>query len=70
MADKPINRSKFWACPFFKWDAEHAVHCEGGRIAMPSRPVANAYMNAYCAGDWEKCTVAQGLTKYYEEENL
>lgn len=69
MADKPINRSKYWRCPYFRWDAEHAVHCEGGRVAMPSRTFANQYMTAFCAGDWKQCSVARALDKYYEEEH-
>jgi len=65
---KPANRNKYWMCPFFKWDGEKDVNCEGGRISFPSRDAANEYMNTFCADNpgWENCTVAKKLYEYYE----
>ncbi len=64
---KAMKRSKFWMCPFFKWDGAAEVSCEGGRIRFPDSKSANAYMNAHCANDdWQKCSVAAALVEYYE----
>ena len=64
------NRHKYWACPFFKWDAAKDVNCEGGKISFPTSEAANAYMNAYCANNpgWETCSVAKALYEFYEKQ--
>ena len=66
--NKPANRNKYWACPFFKWDGAKDINCEGGRITFPSPDAANEYMNTFCAHNpgWENCTVAKTLYEYYE----
>ncbi len=65
-----MNRHKTWTCPFFLWDGKKEISCEGGRICFHTSHSANDYMNAYCAGgnNWQQCTVAKALLKYYDEE--
>lgn len=65
---KKWNRRKKWICPYYKWDSEKFVSCDGGRVCLPSRDKANRYMNKYCASyDWEHCSLAQFITE--ENEN-
>lgn len=59
---------KTWACPFFHWDERLCVRCEGGCMSFPDRETLAEYADRYCANlqDWESCTVAANLLKYYE----
>lgn len=59
----------YWSCPFYKWDERLCVHCEGGsKIVFPDQQSASRYFYAYCthSADWQRCTIAQARTKYYE----
>ena len=60
---------KPWACPYFKWDTKKNLACEAGSLAFPSVRIACRYYDQYCANvpGWEKCTMAQAMTEYYEE---
>ena len=58
-----------WTCPFFKWDKQQLVGCEGGKLCFPDKESAIAYMDTYCAHDengWKKCSVAASLLEYYD----
>ena len=62
--------NKTYRCPFFKWDERLCVHCElGTRIKFPDIKVRGRYVDLFCANNpgWEKCSVADSLNKYYEE---
>lgn len=65
---------KYFVCPFFKWDEEKKVACEGGsKLLFPNKNVACEFMDRYCANNpgWKMCTFAQTLLRYHErnEEN-
>ena len=62
-----VNRRKRWQCPYFKWDGPMMLSCEAGKPAFPSRDAANEYMNEYCAGCWEQCSLARAWIKSAEE---
>ena len=64
-----LNRHKYWVCPFFKWDGRQEISCDAGRIRFPTKDSANAYMDGYCAcnKNWQNCTLAAALLKYYED---
>ena len=60
---------KAWTCPFFRWDEQTVVGCEGGKLRFPDKESAVEYMDAFCASqtcDWKKCSVAAALLKYYD----
>ena len=60
---------KFWACPFFKWDDQTKVACEGGcKLIFPDKRTACDFMDRYCANNpgWRSCTLAQSLLLYHE----
>ncbi len=66
---KTWNRRKKWICPYYKYDAEKFVSCDGGRVCLFTRDHANRYMDKYCASyNWEKCSLAQYITEM-EEHN-
>ena len=60
---------KAWTCPFFTWDEMLTVGCEGGKLRFPDKESAVAYMDAHCAGDWKRCSVASSLLKYYDRKD-
>jgi len=62
-----VNRHKKWVCPYFGWDGAEFLKGKCGRPAFPNRTYANEYMNKYCAGCWEKCTLAEYWNTYMEE---
>lgn len=66
---KVMNRSKYWRCPYFKWDGEKELSCECGRLQFPDANAANDYMTKYCASAWKCCTLARAQSEYYEKEN-
>ena len=62
---------KAWTCPFFKWDDQKSVGCEGGKLIFHDKESAVEYMDKYCAGNgcsWERCSVAASLLKYYDRK--
>ena len=62
---------KAWTCPFFMWDDQKCVGCEGGKLIFHDKESAAEYMNTYCAGlgsSWERCSVAASLLKYYDRK--
>ena len=58
-------------CPYFKWDEDRRVGCEGKHImAFGNKDEAKRFMLAYCAGwEWEKCPHAEKMNEYYEKEH-
>lgn len=71
MSEKPANRHKAWACPFFKWDGKVAIHGECGKPLFPTEKAADDYMTHYCAANpgWKYCSLASALCRYYEGED-
>lgn len=62
---------KVWTCPFFKWDDQQSIGCEGGKLRFYDKESAVEYMDKYCAGtacSWEQCTVAASLLKFYDRK--
>lgn len=61
----------YFICPYFKWDDEKKVGCEGRHVmAFASREEAKKFMTVCCAGwEWEKCPHAQEMNEYYEREH-
>lgn len=58
------NRRKCWKCPYFGWDGQDFLKCECGRPMFYDRTAANDYMNKFCAGSWEECTLAKERAEY------
>lgn len=68
--------NKTFTCPFYssserrKRDKRRVVHCEcGSRVVFPDRRAFEEYTDRRCAGEWEQCSIAKLLTKYYEERD-
>lgn len=62
---------KAWTCPFFKWDDQKSIGCEGGKLQFHDKESAVEYMDRYCAGttcSWERCSVAASLLNYYDRK--
>ena len=62
---------KAWTCPFFKWDDQKNVGCEGGKLCFHDKASAVEYMDKYCAGtcnSWKRCSVAASLLNYYDRK--
>ncbi|MCD7927348.1 MAG: hypothetical protein LUF80_00560 [Oscillospiraceae bacterium] len=58
-----------WRCPFYLWSDRLEVHCEGKcRIGFGDGQEAREYLREYCAGEWERCTVARSKLQYYERQ--
>lgn len=58
----------YWTCPYYKWDERRSVHCEGGRIGLPTNAAAREYFRTYCCdiAGWKRCTVARAISRHYE----
>lgn len=63
----PSQRS-IMTCPYYQYEAEGCIHCEGGKIDMKrDKKMLNDYINGYCATfGYKRCTMAQSLTRHYE----
>ena len=64
---------KSWRCPFFGYDSvrrnsmRRCIHCEGGStVVLASRAEFDAYADAYCCSDWQRCSIARALNLHYE----
>ena len=44
------------------------IHCEAGRVKCPSRADAISYIETYCAGAWQGCTLAKMLNAAWERK--
>ena len=66
--------SKSVRCPFYHWEEERWICCEGVaretwlRLTFSTRTAFANYKGRVCCGDYETCPIAQMLTKKYEEE--
>ena len=55
--------------PVYVMDSRRKVCCEGGCLIMfGDDQEAKDYLRAYCAGEWERCTVARSKLQYYERQ--
>lgn len=59
-----LNRRKKWQCPYFTWDGPDFLRCSCGRPEFTDRIAANNYMNKFCAGNWEVCSLAMARAEY------
>lgn len=59
---------KTYTCPFWKWEKEKAMSCEGCRMAFPDDGAKREYIERYCASltGWEECSIAGNLLQFYE----
>lgn len=58
-----------WVCPYHYRHYKDHIICEDGRIELPSIEAAKDYMRSYCGSyNWEHCSLARALNKYYEEK--
>ena len=64
------HNHKTWSCPFFTWESERAVHCEGGRLRFKDFTSEAAFTRRYCEGitGWQSCSVAKALLEYYDRK--
>ena len=60
--------NRIWQCPYFRWDKRQEVHCEGGVCRFDCRETYLGYVREFCSGEWRRCTLAQALSRQYEEE--
>lgn len=61
---------RVWRCPYYRFDEKHAVHCEGGSIfRIRDKGIFYKHADMYCsdAKNWEKCQIAECMTKLYEK---
>lgn len=63
--------NRTWQCPYYKWDEKLIMHCEAGRLRFPDRDTAVAYFDTFCSclWGWKKCTLAQSMTRFYENND-
>lgn len=59
-----------YCCPYFRWEGNLCVHCEGGVMTFKDRDAQAHYIDAYCADHpgWQGCTVAQNVNDFYERK--
>lgn len=59
----------YWTCPYYRNEDKHGVHCEGGRVKLPSSEAERDYIHTYCADHlgWKRCTVSRAVTRFYEK---
>lgn len=61
-------------CPYYKKDAQQAVHCEGVEdgcglnLGFASRQRLREYKSQFCRHDWKNCMIAQMLNRKYDYE--
>ena len=60
-------RCILWQCPYFRWDKKYECHCEGGVLRFSDGQTYLNYIHTYCAGSWQKCTLARALGEQYEK---
>ena len=62
---------KDWKCPFYKYNEQRKVCCEGGcRVQFMDKSSAGRYMSRYCASfRYADCTIAQSRIEIYEGVN-
>ena len=61
--------SVYWTCPYYKNEDALGVHCEGGRVKLPSGEAERDYIRTYCADHlgWKRCSVSRAVTRFYEK---
>ena len=52
---------KRYTCPYF-------TSSEKRRVSFETGGAASRFMNQFCAGAWEHCTIARHLTDEYERK--
>jgi hypothetical protein len=59
-----------YQCPFFRWEDQLKIHCEGGVLRWPCYEAMQNYIDAFCACSpgWKNCTVAQNVNDFYERK--
>ncbi len=65
-------RARDFVCPYYRRARGRRVDCEGGcRVELPDQAAFDRYAAAYCAHlpGWERCTLAQARTRYYDEKS-
>lgn len=57
-----------YACPYFSWEDNKSVNCEGGKLKFETREDRDRYISQYCAAcpGWKNCTIAMSLNEKYE----
>ena len=57
-----------FCCPYYESNGKRSVHCEGGRVKLPTAEAEKEYIRFYCADHlgWKRCTVARAITRFYE----
>lgn len=60
-------RGGIFRCPFYARDYKDHLNCEGAQLRMRKR-LLDRYVRQYCAGEWERCSVARRLVESYEKE--
>ena len=56
-----------WACPFFRWDEQLKLHCEGCHVTFPDKEAAVKFFDVRCASlqGYKTCEVAKMLEDHY-----
>lgn len=61
---------KNYQCPFYGWSDKVRICCECGSVLrFPDGETAKGFLDAFCAGEWKTCSIAQTLWSYYEKED-
>ena len=62
--------NRTWMCPYYIRDYKDHMSCEAGRIQLPDIRASQDYMAKYCSTyDWEDCSLACALTRYFEDKD-
>ena len=61
---------KTYQCPFWRWEKPLCSCCEAGKLVFLDGQARTEYINQYCGNieDWHKCTLAQGMERYYQRQ--
>lgn len=59
--------SDYAICPFYEYEKNGTLHCEGQNIKFPSRPERNMWMKMHCnSWNFKICKFYSGLMKKYD----
>ena len=56
-------------CPFYKFERDRNLYCEGGKIKFMSNEHRKEFISEHCGRleNWRQCTLAMHLNREYEK---
>jgi hypothetical protein len=74
MPKRPIVENVFVQCPYYKYERESVIYCEGAEenssihMAFSSKTQRQEYERRFCQDCWKKCLIAEAQNKKWEYE--